>query len=446
MDRTWTVVGVGGSPRVPLLGIPGEEDQVGPCEQLDALSPFNPLSEMRQKESKSMDRPHHLHPNQSGDLRGGGLPCGGCQRFESAYLQLVNLADTKLYDSTQFFRFGGSIYYLSFMDVDKIHPFSSTLGWHSLKIKGEVQTRKGLRWIPRHPETRKGVVSDEMLRGVENKHRSGDSRIGEAVECCTLDGESPVAESITSLRSDPSSMGHVESRVNQQGPPCKAKYSWVTDSEAVAWLREPTGAVAKASLHRAIVTAYGPEPGGEMPLEPRASWFSPKCVEAQQLTGHLGGSRSASETMGDKLHRREGNSPDHQLRPLNDRSVIKEVGVQRQPGARAAGAIAKLIAKEGKSATLKLPSREVRLISKNCSAIVRQVGNVRVNQKSLGRARSKRWLDKRHVVRGVVMNPVDHPHGVGEGRAPIGRKNPQALGVILHLEKELEKGINIVII
>ncbi|KAG2275695.1 hypothetical protein Bca52824_058250 [Brassica carinata] len=136
-----------------------------------------------------------------------------------------------------------------------------TLGWHSLKVKGEVQTRKGLRWIPRHPETRKGVVSDEMLRGVENKRRSGDSRIGEAVECRTLDGDSPVAESITSLCSDPSSMGHVESRVNQQGPPCKAKYSWVTDSEVVP---------------------------GEMPLEPRASWFSPKCVEAQQLTGHLG--------------------------------------------------------------------------------------------------------------------------------------------------------------
>ncbi|GKB12847.1 reverse transcriptase domain-containing protein, partial [Tanacetum coccineum] len=60
MDRTWTVVRVGGSPRVPLLGIPGEEDQVGPCEQLDALSPFNPLSEIRQKESKSMDRPHDV--------------------------------------------------------------------------------------------------------------------------------------------------------------------------------------------------------------------------------------------------------------------------------------------------------------------------------------------------------------------------------------------------
>lgn len=90
--------------------------------------------------------------------------------------KLVNLAETKLYGRTPFFRFRSSI---SFMDVDKILPFSSTLGWHSLKVKGEVQTRKGLRWIPRHPETRKGVVNDEMLRGVENKHRSGDSRIGQ---------------------------------------------------------------------------------------------------------------------------------------------------------------------------------------------------------------------------------------------------------------------------
>nr|YP_010575522.1 ribosomal protein L2 [Corydalis platycarpa]UZM11168.1 ribosomal protein L2 [Corydalis platycarpa] len=93
--------------------------------------------------------------------------------------------------------------------------------------------------------------------------------------------------------------------------------------------------------------------------------------------------------------------------------------------ARAAGTVAKLIAKEGKSATLRLPSGEVRLISKNCSATVGQVGNVGVSQKSLmRRAGSKRWLGKRPVVRGVVMNPVDHPHGGGEGRAPIGRKHP----------------------
>ncbi|KAM2080021.1 hypothetical protein ACFX1T_033836 [Malus domestica] len=70
------------------------------------------------------------------------------------------------------------------MDVDKILPFSSTLGDGIAlnKVKGEVQTRKGLRWIPRHPETRKGVVSDEMLRGVENKRRSGDSRIARGKE------------------------------------------------------------------------------------------------------------------------------------------------------------------------------------------------------------------------------------------------------------------------
>ncbi|KAF7012437.1 LOW QUALITY PROTEIN: hypothetical protein CFC21_026624 [Triticum aestivum] len=81
-------------------------------------------------------------------------------------------------DSTKFCQFGGSIYDFTFMDVDKILPFSSTLGWHSLNVNGEVQKRKGLRWIPRNPEKRKGVASD-MLRGVENKHRSGDSQIGQ---------------------------------------------------------------------------------------------------------------------------------------------------------------------------------------------------------------------------------------------------------------------------
>ncbi|CAA6654015.1 unnamed protein product [Spirodela intermedia] len=63
-------------------------------------------------------------------------------------------------------------------DIDKILPFSSTLGWHSLNVNGEVQMRKGLWWIPRHLEMRKGIASDKMLWGVENKHRSGDSQIG----------------------------------------------------------------------------------------------------------------------------------------------------------------------------------------------------------------------------------------------------------------------------
>jgi hypothetical protein len=65
------------------------------------------------------------------------------------------------------------------------------------------------------------------------EHNIGSVLLGEAVESCTLDGESPVAKRIIGLCSNLSSMGHVESHVNQQGPPCKAKYSWVTDREVV---------------------------------------------------------------------------------------------------------------------------------------------------------------------------------------------------------------------
>nr|AET48208.1 ribosomal protein L2 [Pinus heldreichii] len=92
--------------------------------------------------------------------------------------------------------------------------------------------------------------------------------------------------------------------------------------------------------------------------------------------------------------------------------------------ARAAGAVAELIAKEDRSATLRLPSGEVRLISENCSATIGQVGNITANNRSFGKAGAKRWLGKRSEVRGVAMNPVDHPHGGGEGRTPIGRKKP----------------------
>jgi large subunit ribosomal protein L2 len=91
---------------------------------------------------------------------------------------------------------------------------------------------------------------------------------------------------------------------------------------------------------------------------------------------------------------------------------------------RTAGAVAKLIAKEGQLATLRLPSSEVRLVSQNSLATIGQIGNTDANNKNMGKAGSKRWLGKRPRVRGVVMNPIDHPHGGGEGRAPIGRKKP----------------------
>ncbi|WGV24908.1 50S ribosomal protein L2 [Halotia branconii] len=91
---------------------------------------------------------------------------------------------------------------------------------------------------------------------------------------------------------------------------------------------------------------------------------------------------------------------------------------------RAAGATAQVVAKEGKYVTLKLPSGEVRLIRRECYATIGQVGNTDARNLSAGKAGRNRWKGRRPKVRGSVMNPVDHPHGGGEGRAPIGRAGP----------------------
>ncbi|MEB3884483.1 50S ribosomal protein L2 [Lyngbya sp. CCY1209] len=91
---------------------------------------------------------------------------------------------------------------------------------------------------------------------------------------------------------------------------------------------------------------------------------------------------------------------------------------------RAAGASAQVMAKEGDYVTLKLPSGEQRKIPARCYATIGQVGNVDARNISIGKAGRNRWLGKRPTVRGSVMNPVDHPHGGGEGRAPIGRSGP----------------------
>lgn len=91
---------------------------------------------------------------------------------------------------------------------------------------------------------------------------------------------------------------------------------------------------------------------------------------------------------------------------------------------RAAGASAKILAKEGRYVTLRLPSKEVRLINKECYATIGVVSNAEISNMTIGKAGRQRWLGKRPTVRGVVMNPCDHPHGGGEGRSPIGRKRP----------------------
>jgi large subunit ribosomal protein L2 len=91
---------------------------------------------------------------------------------------------------------------------------------------------------------------------------------------------------------------------------------------------------------------------------------------------------------------------------------------------RAAGTSAKILAKEGDYITLRLPSKEIRLVRKECFATVGEISNNDVFLVRSGKAGRTRWLGKRPTVRGSVMNPCDHPHGGGEGRAPIGRTRP----------------------
>ena len=91
---------------------------------------------------------------------------------------------------------------------------------------------------------------------------------------------------------------------------------------------------------------------------------------------------------------------------------------------RAAGTSAQLVAKEGNYVTLKLPSKEVRMVRRECYATIGQVGNAEARNLKLGKAGRTRHLGRRPQVRGSAMNPVDHPHGGGEGRAPIGRSGP----------------------
>nr|YP_009532073.1 ribosomal protein L2 [Volvox africanus]AXZ97337.1 ribosomal protein L2 [Volvox africanus] len=116
--------------------------------------------------------------------------------------------------------------------------------------------------------------------------------------------------------------------------------------------------------------------------------------------------------------------------PLRNIPLGAEVhNVEFQPGsggqlARSAGAMVEILAKEGNFVTIRLPSKEIRLVSRNCWATIGQVGNIEAYNLTAGKAGRTRWLGKRPTVRGSVMNPVDHPHGGGEGRAPIGRSRP----------------------
>lgn len=103
--------------------------------------------------------------------------------------------------------------------------------------------------------------------------------------------------------------------------------------------------------------------------------------------------------------------------------------VELKPGkggqmVRSAGNVAQLMAKDEKYAQVRLPSGEVRMVLVACRATIGQVGNLDHENVTIGKAGRKRWMGRRPKVRGVVMNPVDHPHGGGEGKSPIGRPSP----------------------
>ena len=108
-------------------------------------------------------------------------------------------------------------------------------------------------------------------------------------------------------------------------------------------------------------------------------------------------------------------------------TVVHNIELRQGAGAqivRSAGSSAQLMAKEGKYAQIRLPSGEVRMVRVACRATIGQVGNIENENLKIGKAGRTRWMGRRPKVRGVVMNPVDHPHGGGEGKSPIGKPGP----------------------
>ena len=108
-------------------------------------------------------------------------------------------------------------------------------------------------------------------------------------------------------------------------------------------------------------------------------------------------------------------------------TVIHNIEMHPGKGAqlvRSAGASAQLMAKEGNNAQIRMPSGEVRIVRINCMASIGQIGNIDHENINIGKAGRKRHMGWRPTVRGSVMNPNDHPHGGGEGRAPVGRPGP----------------------
>lgn len=146
---------------------------------------------------------------------------------------------------------------------------------------------------------------------------------------------------------------------------------------------------------------------------------------------------------GEKVDIKTGNALE--MRNMPEGTIVHNVELKPGKGgqiARAAGVSAQILAVEEKYVTLRLQSGEMRRIPGNCRATVGVVGNEDYSLINFGKAGRTRWMGTKPTVRGSVMNPVDHPHGGGEGKAPVGRKSPmtpwgkKAMGVKTRKQKK----------
>ena len=163
--------------------------------------------------------------------------------------------------------------------------------------------------------------------------------------------------------------------------------------------------------------------------------------EKRYILAPVGLAKGDTVSTGERAEIRPGNAMPLETLPLG--TIVHNVELKPGKGgqmARSAGAAVRLMAREGKYAQLKLPSGETRRVLVKCLATVGQVGNLDHENLSLGKAGRNRWLGRRSNVRGVAMNPVDHPHGGGEGRSSGGRHPVTPWGVPTKGHKTRRKG------
>lgn len=165
--------------------------------------------------------------------------------------------------------------------------------------------------------------------------------------------------------------------------------------------------------------------------------------EKRYILAPIGLSVGAMVVSGENADIKVGNALP--LANIPDGTMVHNIEMNPGKGgqiARSAGSAAQLMAKEGKYATLRMPSGEMRYVPIQCRATIGQVGNTENEIVSLGKAGRKRHMGIRPSVRGVVMNPCDHPHGGGEGKSPIGMPSPVTPWGVPTLGKKTRKKKN----